>query len=174
MRIGGMPVFPYYLEQTLKDVCIRQSNRIIGYICKRNMAKYVKVIGLLLLTFALWQVGNAPVGNASDGVENAVDIQSASAEYAQEEACFTNPQLPYLPDAELASAGGHIQWLTPSRVQRSNTIQYLFSLKDRVEKLARYEAALSLHREKLYDAAAHYPCQPVCEYYIFTLRRILI
>lgn len=138
------------------------------------MAKYLKIIGFLLLTFALWQVGNVTADNTSVRLESAVDIPAASAEYAQEEACFTNPQLPYLPDAELASAGGHIQWLTPSRVQRSNTIQYLFSLKDRVEKLARHEAALSLHREKLYDAAAHYRCQPVCEYYIFTLRRILI
>ena len=51
---------------------------------------------------------------------------------------------------------------------------YIFSLKDWVDKLAQREAVLSLHREKLYDATAYYRCQPVCEYYIFTLRRILI
>lgn len=61
-----------------------------------------------------------------------------------------------------------------SRIQRSYITEYIFSLKDWVDKLAQREAVLSLHREKLYDATAYYRCQPVCEYYIFTLRRILI
>lgn len=42
------------------------------------------------------------------------------------------------------------------------------------EKTAALFSALSLHREKLYDATACHRCLPVCEYYIFTLRRILI
>ena len=46
--------------------------------------------------------------------------------------------------------------------------------KRQVDKLARREAVLSLHKEKLYDSTAYYGCKPVCEYYIFTLRRILI
>ena len=46
--------------------------------------------------------------------------------------------------------------------------------QDWIDKLAQRAAVLSLHREKLYDATAYYRCQPVCEYYIFTLRRILI
>ena len=50
---------------------------------------------------------------------------------------------------------------------------YLF-LKGWVDKIAQREAVLSLHREKLFDATAYYRCQPVCEYYIFALRRILI
>lgn len=90
--------------------------------------------------------------------------------------CITDidGNLPYLPVAELASNNGHVQSLTMSRIQRSYITEYIFSLKDWVDKLAQREAVLSLHREKLYDATAYYRCQPVCEYYIFTLRRILI
>ena len=50
----------------------------------------------------------------------------------------------------------------------------LDAVGDWIDKLAQRAAVLSLHREKLYDATAYYRCQPVCEYYIFTLRRILI
>lgn len=139
------------------------------------MVKYLRYIGILVLVLALWQaasdsfIGSRPVDNQS-----IADVQTVSDFYQQGGSCFTTPQLPYLPDAELAGAGGHTQWLTSPRVQRSSTTEYIFSLRDWVDRLARHEAVLSLHREKLYDAAAYYRCQPVCEYYIFTLRRILI
>ena len=139
------------------------------------MGKYIKFIGLLLLVFALWQTsGDALTVRNSVGAEDAVDIQAVAAVHHQDEACFTSPQLPYLPVAELASNNGHLQSLTMSRIQRSYITEYIFSLKDWVDNLARHEAVLSLHKEKLFDTTAYYRCQPVCEYYIFTLRRILI
>ena len=64
------------------------------------------------------------------------------------------PQLPYLPDAELAGMGGQLHSLTYSRIQRISTTEYIFSLKDWIDKLAQRAAVLSLHREKLYDATA--------------------
>ena len=112
---------------------------------------------------------------SSAGAEESMDIRTVPvAAHHQEEACFTSPRLPYLPVAELASNNGHVQLLTMSRIQRSYITEYIFSLKDWVDKIAQREAVLSLHREKLFDATAYYRCQPVCEYYIFALRRILI
>lgn len=104
---------------------------------------------------------------------DAVDIQPAAVRH-QDEACFTSPRLPYLPVVELTSNTGHIQSLVMSRVQRSYIAEYIFSLKDWVAKLAQREAVLSLHKEKLFDVTAYCRCRPACEYYIFTLRRILI
>lgn len=104
---------------------------------------------------------------------DVADIQAAAIRH-QDEACFTSPRLPYLPVAELTSNTGHIQSLVMSRVQRSYIAEYIFSLKDWVAKLAQREAVLSLHKEKLFDVTAYCRCRPACEYYIFTLRRILI
>lgn len=84
------------------------------------------------------------------------------------------PQLPYLSDAELASSAGTIQLLTFSRAQRSYTTEYILSLKDMIERLAHRDGALSLHRSKLFDTSTSYRCHPACEYYVFTLRRIII
>ena len=131
------------------------------------MGRYLKIIGLLVLALALWQTSGT-VFTSDGGVitEDSTDIQAVTAAHSQDGTCFTSPQLPYLPVAELASNSGHLQ--------RSYTAEYIFSLKDWVDKLARREAVLSLHKEKLYDSTAYYGCKPVCEYYIFTLRRILI
>ena len=126
------------------------------------MGRYLKFIGFLVLAFIVWQTSGAAFADGSSaGAEESMDIRTVPvAAHHQEEACFTSPRLPYLPVAELASNNGHVQLLTMSRIQRSYITQR--------------EAVLSLHREKLFDATAYYRCQPVCEYYIFALRRILI
>lgn len=139
------------------------------------MGRYLKIIGLLVLALALWQTSGT-VFTSDGGVStgDSTDIQAVTAAHSQDGTCFTSPQLPYLPVAELASNSGHLHSLAMSRIQRSYTAEYIFSLKYWVDKLARREAVLSLHKEKLYDSTAYYGCKPVCEYYIFTLRRILI
>lgn len=138
------------------------------------MATYLKFIGVLVLALALWQTaGSAFIGSTPIDGKKSVDIAIAT-NHQQDEACFTTPEWPYLPDAELAGTSGHTQLLTSTRIQRATATEYMFSLKDWVDKIAQHEAVLSLHREKLFDATAYYRCQPVCEYYIFTLRRILI
>lgn len=137
------------------------------------MDKFLRLIGFFVFALALWRTASDIfVGRKADAgksmAENGVTV------FQQEEACVSTPQLPYLPDAELAGMSGHSQLLSFSRVQRFIVTEYIFSLKGWVDKLAQREVVLSLHREKLYDATAHYRCQPVCEYYIFTLRRIII
>lgn len=147
------------------------------------MVKYLKFIGLLVFALAVWQAtGNAFIGISADAKEGAwmhlaVDEDTTDAAmtfHVQDSGCFSSPQLPYLPDAELANTIGQIHMFTSVRVQRSSISEYLFSLKGWMAQLSQYEACLSLHREKLYDVTAYSRCQSACEYYIYTLRRILI
>ena len=139
----------------------------------------------MVLALALWQTVSDTFANKAVSGGNVVSENHAELIYVvhfgqnvagheQTDAYIAMPQLPYLPDAELAGMGGQLHSLTYSRIQRISTTEYIFSLKDWIDKLAQRAAVLSLHREKLYDATAYYRCQPVCEYYIFTLRRILI
>ena len=137
------------------------------------MAKFLRFIGFLVLALALWQTASDTFAGRKADVGECM-VEKGITAYHQEETCVSVPQLPYLPDAELAGMSGQSQLLSFSRVQRFITTEYIFSLKDWVDRLAQREAVLSLHREKLYDATAYYRCQPVCEYYIFTLRRIII
>lgn len=139
------------------------------------MVKYIKFIGLLVLALAFWQtLSNSFIGTGLVSEKESVDIHAVTVKHQADKTCFTSPQLPYLPDAELASSNGHMQLLTFPRVQRSYITEYLFSLRDCGEKLAQREAVLSLHKEKLFDTTTYYRCHPVCEYYIYTLRRIII
>lgn len=146
------------------------------------MIRFLKFIGILMLAWLFGQVAGGTFTdvnavNEADGMnlqERVAAHQVPSAEHQAAAASFTAPRLPYLPDAELASSGGASQCLISSRVQRTQLTEYLFLLKDRVEQLSRREAALSLHRERFFDAAVFFPFCPVCEYYVFTLRRLLI
>lgn len=138
-----------------------------------DMAKFLRFIGFMVLALALWQTAGDTFADEAVSGGDVVNEQSIAV-YKQSGSYIAMPQLPYLPDAELAGIGGQLRSLTYSRIQRISTTEYIFSLKDWIDKLAQREAVLSLHREKLYDATACYRCQPVCQYYIFTLRRILI
>lgn len=138
-----------------------------------NMGKFLRFIGFLVLALAFWQTAG---GAFADRAASEGDVMGEARIALQEQpdSYIVMPQLPYLPDAELAGAGGQSHVLAYSRMQRLATTEYFFALKAWIDKLTQREAVLSLHREKLYDTTAYYPCQPVCEYYIFTLRRILI
>ena len=117
----------------------------------------------MVLALALWQTVSDTFANKAVSGGNVVS-ENTIAVHEQTDAYIAMPQLPYLPDAELAGMGGQLHSLTYSRIQRISTTEYIFSLKDWIDKLAQRAAVLSLHREKLYDATAYYRCQPVCEY----------
>ncbi|EKU87786.1 hypothetical protein [Bacteroides oleiciplenus] len=143
------------------------------------MAKFLKLILILVLATAFW-------GSVSDAFTKLVDETVSVSQIAMGEdgniqrnavrqgSYIPAPQLPYLSDAEIASSGGTTQLLTFSRAQRSYTTEFILSLKDVVGRLAHRDDALSLQRSKLFDTTAFYRCQPACEYYVFTLRRIII
>lgn len=144
------------------------------------MAKFLKVILFLVLATAF-------CGSVSDAFTvQTVDEMVIAAQVSLGEEGDTQrndvrqgsyipaPKLPYLSDAELAGSAGTTQLLTFSRAQRSYTTEYILSLKDMIERLAHRDDVLSLHRSKLFDTSTFYRCQPACEYYVFTLRRIII
>lgn len=138
------------------------------------MAKYLRFIGFLVFAFALWQTASDMFIGRTIDEGKCVNEKAAVIYHQQTETCIAVPQLPYLPEAELAGFSGQSQLLTFLRMQRSSATDCIFSLKDWMNMLSLREAVLTLHREKLYDATAYYRCNPVCEYYIFALRRILI
>lgn len=113
----------------------------------------------MVLALALWQTVSDTFANKAASGGNVVS-ENTIAVHEQTDAYIAMPQLPYLPDAELAGMGGQLHSLTYSRIQRISTTEYIFSLKDWIDKLAQRAAVLSLHREKLYDATAYYRCQP--------------
>ena len=82
------------------------------------MGRYLKIIGLLVLALALWQTSGT-VFTSDGGVStgDSTDIQAVTAAHSQDGTCFTSPQLPYLPVAELASNSGHLHSLAMSRIQ---------------------------------------------------------
>lgn len=139
------------------------------------MNKLLKYIGFLLVILAIWQLaGEVLVEVSETSNDEPVYVQDSATHYRHEEVCFTTPQLPILPEAELAGVTGYVQTLTAPRVQRAHLAEYIFSLKSWVDKMARYESTCQKQREKRRDAATFPHCQPPCDYYIFTLRRILI
>lgn len=143
------------------------------------MARFLRFIGFLVLALALWQTASdtfigRPIDDGKCVNEKCVNEKATVIYHQQKETCIAVPQLPYLPEAELAGFSGQSQLLTFLRIQRSSALDCIFSLKGWVNMLSQREAVLTLHREKLYDATAYYRCNPVCEYYIFALRRILI
>ena len=143
------------------------------------MAKFLKVILFLILAAAFCgSVSDAFTVQTVDAITIAAQTGLGEEGNAQRNdvrqgSYIPAPQLPYLSDAELASSAGTIQLLTFSRAQRSYTTEYILSLKDMIERLA-HRGALSLHRSKLFDTSTSYRCHPACEYYVFTLRRIII
>lgn len=144
------------------------------------MAKFLKVILFLILAAAFCgSVSDAFTVRTVDEITIAAQTGLGEEGNAQRNdvrqgSYIPAPQLPYLSDAELASSAGTIQLLTFSRAQRSYTTEYILSLKDMIERLAHRDGALSLHRSKLFDTSTSYRCHPACEYYVFTLRRIII
>ena len=144
------------------------------------MAKFLKVILFLILAAAFCgSVSDAFTVQTVDAITIAAQTGLGEEGNAQRNdvrqgSYIPAPQLPYLSDAELASSAGTIQLLTFSRAQLSYTTEYILSLKDMIERLAHRDGALSLHRSKLFDTSTSYRCHPACEYYVFTLRRIII
>ena len=131
------------------------------------MAKFVKVILFLLLTVAFHSIA----GNVS--TERMVDKQGCDITYAmgqRGEICA--PDLPGKPVAELTNLQSH--QISVTRIQRVQLGEYFFSLKNALQGFADRESSLSQHWGRIYDTTTSYYCQPSSEYYVYTLRRIII
>jgi hypothetical protein len=131
------------------------------------MAKLVKVILFLLLTVAFHSIA----GNVS--TEKTVDKQECDITYAigqHGEICA--PGFPGKPVAELNNLQSH--QISVSRIQRVQLGEYFFSLKNVLQCCADRESSLSQHWGRIYDTTTSYYCHPSSEYYVYTLRRIII
>ena len=135
------------------------------------MAKFVKVILFLLLTVTLHGVaGNVFTGKAVEQGKYAVTYSMSQHEQISE------PEFPCSPVAELNNLQSYQTSVT--RVQRVQLGEYFSTLKNLLKalalKLSSREAVLVQHRGRLYGTTTSYYCHPSSEYYVFTLRRIII
>lgn len=132
------------------------------------MAKFIKIILFLLLAVALHGIA----GNVS--TEQKVELQEDAVAYPLEQQDKVGvPELPYLPIAELATNLQSHQ-VPMTRVQRVQMAEYFFSLRNMLQVRADREASLSRHKGRIYTTTTSYYCQPSSEYYVFTLRHIII
>ena len=131
------------------------------------MAKFVKVILFLLLTVAFHSIA----GNVS--TEKMVDKQGCDITYAMEPQGQINaPESPYLPVAELTNLQSH--QISVTRIQRVQIGEYFSSLRNVLQCCADRDNSLSQHWGRIYNTTTSYYCQPASEYYVFTLRHIII
>lgn len=134
---------------------------------QENMAKYIKIIMFLLLTFVLHGVvSNVFTDSQVETQEHAIPL---SMKLPQQ---ISTPDYPCTPVAELTNLQGQQQ--SVSRIQRVQLGEYFSSLKNALQCCAYCENSLSQHLRRIYNTTTSYDCQPSSEYYVFALRRIII
>lgn len=131
------------------------------------MAKFIKVILFLLLTVTLHGIaGNVFTEKSVEQIENAITYS------VNEHGQISTPEYPYFPVAELTNLQSHP--ISVTRIQRVQLGEYFALLKNLLQSCAERDNSLSQHWGRIYDTTTSYYCQPSCEYYVFTLRHILI
>lgn len=131
------------------------------------MAKFVKVILFLLLTVALHGIaGNVFTEKTVGQAEN--DITYSVIQHGQ----ISTPEFPCSPVAELTNLQSH--QISVTRIQRVQLGEYFTTLKNLLQCCAERDNSLSQHLGRIYDTTTSYYCQPPSEYYVFTLRHIII
>ncbi len=132
-----------------------------------DMAKFVKIILFLLLTVAFHSIA------VNVSTAKVVDKQDHAITYAIEQhGEISVPDLPGKPVAELNNLQSH--QISVTRIQRVQLGEYFFSLKNVLQCCADHQNSLSQHWRRIYDTTTSYYCQPSSEYYVYTLRRIII
>ena len=134
---------------------------------QENMAKFVKVILFLLLAVALHGVaGNVFTEKQVEQPEHAVTYSM------KPQGQINAPESPYLPVAELTNLQSH--QISVTRIQRVQIGEYFSSLRNVLQCCADRDNSLSQHWGRIYNTTTSYYCQPASEYYVFTLRHIII
>ena len=133
------------------------------------MAKFVKVILFLLLTVAFHSIaGNVSTAKVVDEQERAITY--AMRQHGEIRNCYA--YFPGKPVAELNNLQSH--QISVTRIQRVQLGEYFFSLKNALQCCADRDNSLSQHWGRIYGTTTSYYCQPSSEYYVYTLRRIII
>ena len=131
------------------------------------MARFVKAILFLLLVVIFHGI----TGNVSAGepVEEEVNSITYSIDQCGQ---INTPELPCSPVAELTNLQSH--QLSVTRIQRVQLGEYFTTLRNLLQCCANRDNSLSHHLGRIYDTTTFYSCQPSSEYYVFTLRHIII
>ena len=105
--------------------------------------------------------------------QSMLDEQERAITYAmRQHGEISAPDLPGKPVAELNNLQSH--QISVTRIQRVQLGEYFFSLKNALQCCADRDNSLSQHWGRIYDTTTSYYCQPSSEYYVYTLRRIII
>ena len=141
------------------------------YICKQ-MSRFKFILGLFLLVLSFF-IGTSQVAETDSSASQEYSMHDCSRPHAY--ASFQSPdvQCPHV-YAELGGCFNPIT-LTPSlRVQRSQLAHSLSLLKSVIHHLAMRLVGLAKSCMALCDFSLFYRYLPVNQYYVFTLKRILI
>ena len=131
------------------------------------MAKFIKVILFLLLTVALHGIaGNVFTEKTVEQTENAVTY--SMKQHGQ----ISAPEFPCSPVAELTNLQSH--QISVARIQRVQLGEYFTTLRNLRQCGAERDNSLSQHLGRIYNTTTSYYCQPASDYYVFTLRHIII
>ena len=131
------------------------------------MAKFVKVILFLLLTVTLHGVASNVF------TEKPVEQSELAITYSMKQhEQISAPDFPYAPVAELNNLQSH--QISVTRIQRVQLGEYFTTLRNLLQCCADRENSLSQHRGRIYNTTTSYYCQQSSEYYVFTLRHIII
>ena len=166
MRVAFFVCLPFtntrYIKIYLIELFIEKSVIFAG-----EYGKICKVIVFLLLTVAFHSIA----GNVSTA--KVVDEQERAITYAmRQHGEISAPDLPGKPVAELNNLQSH--QISVTRIQRVQLGEYFFSLKNALQCCADRDNSLSQHWGRIYGTTTSYYCQPSSEYYVYTLRRIII
>ena len=125
------------------------------------MAKFVKVILFLLLTVTLHGVASNVF------TEKPVEQSELAITYSMKQhEQISAPDFPYAPVQS--------RQISVTRIQRVQLGEYFTTLRNLLQCCADRENSLSQHRGRIYNTTTSYYCQPSSEYYVFTLRHIII
>ncbi|MDR1005230.1 MAG: hypothetical protein LBL97_09590 [Prevotellaceae bacterium] len=142
------------------------------------MTRIVKTLLAWPLLFLLWNyAGDAlPVAEAAEEAlfSSYTDDRSGSSRVQSiSHHCYSRSQLPDMPSAEWSSITTPARLLTFMRTQRMQANEELLFVEDAIDRLNHRFGALSRDKEKATSHTQHF-ARFACEYYVFTLRHILI
>ncbi|MDR0894914.1 MAG: hypothetical protein LBN06_06395 [Prevotellaceae bacterium] len=142
------------------------------------MTRIVQTLIALPLLFLLWNyVGDAlPVATPAEEAAFSFYMNEAddsSRVQTIHHNHYSRSQLPDMPSAEWSSITTPARLLTFMRTQRTQPNEEVLFIEDAIDRLNNRFGALSRDKEKATNHNRHF-ARFACEYYVFTLRHILI
>lgn len=160
-------LFFFVVAHFLKNICVANKSLLKTVIFAATMVKLLKLIGLLALVMLMQHTAEQTPG------ASMLEEECSSTD-ALVEQTFDLPRFPLLADAEPVGSGGLFR-LSSSSFSSRTVIACKYSLLRECAFPTEYHVS-HLYRclEQLFPTITSFHPLPVCDYYIFALRRILI